>query len=153
MAVEDLRFTSQINAPPELVFDLIADLPNYGRWLPNSNAFGGTVNVTPYPVRLGTTYLDAPPIEKPGVVTEFDPPKHIGFHHIVQIRRPLELDVDARIRYSLEPRDGGTLVIRELRLAMDLPGAFKIATPFVIWSFRRENLRTLAQLKRYAEST
>jgi RHS repeat-associated protein len=27
----------------------------YARWLPNSSAFGGTVNVTPYPVRLGTT--------------------------------------------------------------------------------------------------
>jgi hypothetical protein len=48
------RFTTQIAGPPEVVFDLVADMPNYGRWLPGSDAFGGTVNVTPYPVRLGT---------------------------------------------------------------------------------------------------
>jgi hypothetical protein len=31
--------------------------------LPDSDVFGGTVNVTPYPVRLGTIYLDAGPVE------------------------------------------------------------------------------------------
>src|SRR5215469_15796599 len=59
MSEARLRFTCQIAGPPEVVFDLIADLPNYGRWLPDSSAFGGTVDVTPYPVRLGTTYVEA----------------------------------------------------------------------------------------------
>jgi uncharacterized protein YndB with AHSA1/START domain len=152
MAVSDLQFKTQIAASPEAIFEIVADLPNYGTWLPNSDAFGGTNNVTPYPVRLGTTYVDAPPIEKPGVVTEFEPPNHIGFHQIVQVRRPISVDVDARIRYSFEARGAGTFVIRELRLTWDLPGLFKIATPLLVLSFRRENLRTLAQLKRYAES-
>jgi len=40
---------------------LTADLPNYGRWLPGSEAFGETTEVSPYPDRLGTTYLDAGP--------------------------------------------------------------------------------------------
>jgi hypothetical protein len=57
MSIVRLQFSSQIAGPPEVVFDLIADMPNYGRWLPDSNAFGGTVDVTPYPVRLGTIYL------------------------------------------------------------------------------------------------
>ena len=35
-----------------MIFDLVADMSNYGRWLPNSSAFGGTVDVTLYPVRL-----------------------------------------------------------------------------------------------------
>lgn len=153
MDVRDFRFTSQIAGSPERIFDLVADLPNYGRWLPDSDAFGGTVDVKPYPVRLGTTYLDAGPVEKPGVVTEYDPPKHIGFHHIVQIRKPLDTDVDARIRYSFESRQGGTFVTRELRLTTALRGVAKLAMPLLIWSFRRENLRTLAQLKRYVEST
>jgi len=70
-----------------MIFDLVADMPNYGRWLPDSSAFGGTVSVTPYPVRLGTTYLDAGPIQKPGSITEYDRPKHLSFHHTVQLRR------------------------------------------------------------------
>ena len=95
MSEAHLRFTCQIAAPPEAVFDLVADLPHYGRWLPDSSAFGGTVDVTPYPVRLGTTYLDAGPIQKPGKVTEFDRPRHIGFQHTVMIRSPIKTDVEA----------------------------------------------------------
>jgi len=30
---------------------------SYGRWLPNSSAFGGIVDVTPHPVPVGTTQL------------------------------------------------------------------------------------------------
>ena len=76
MSVSRLAFTSLISGSPQLVFDLVADLPNYSRWLPDLAVFGGTIEVTPYPVRLGTTYLDAGPVEKPGSVTEFDPPRH-----------------------------------------------------------------------------
>jgi uncharacterized protein YndB with AHSA1/START domain len=152
MSIVRLQFTSQIAGPPEVIFDLIADMPNYGRWLPDSDAFGGTVNVTPYPVRLGSTYLDAGPVEKPGRVTEFDPPRHIGFHHTVQVRQPLlKTDIDAGIRYTLTPKDGGTFVLRELDLVMKLPALYKLVAPFVLWSFRKENLRTLACLKRYVE--
>jgi hypothetical protein len=153
MPTSHLEFTSQIGGSPEVIFDLVADMPNYGRWLPISEAFGGTIDVTPYPVRLGTTYLDAGPIEKPGSVTEFDRPKHIGFHHTVLIRRgPLKTDIDARIRYTFEPNQGGTFVLRELDLTMNLRGLFKLATPYLLWAFRKENVRTLAQLKQYVES-
>jgi uncharacterized protein YndB with AHSA1/START domain len=148
----DLRFTTQIRGTPETIFDLVADMPNYGRWLPDSSAFGGTVGVTPYPVRLGTTYLDAGPIEKPGEVTEFDRPRHISFHHIVQLRQgPLNTDVDARIRYTFEPKDGGTLVDRNLALTFDLHGVIRLALPVILYGFRKENDRTLAALKRYVE--
>jgi hypothetical protein len=152
MSTARMQFTSQIAGAPEVIFDLIADMPNYGRWLPDTDVFGGTVNVTPYPVRLGTTYLDAGPVEKPGKVTEFDPPKHIGFHHTVLVRQALlKTDIDARIRYTLTPNDGGTFVLRELDLLMNLPTLYKLASPFILWSFRRENVRTLACLKQYAE--
>jgi hypothetical protein len=92
MSIARMQFTSQIASPPELIFDLVADMPNYGRWLPDSTVFGGTVKVAPYPVRVGTTYLDAGPVEKPGKVTESDPPKHIGFHHTVVVRQALLKD-------------------------------------------------------------
>jgi len=100
-------------------------MPNYGRWLPDSDVFGGTVNVTPYPVRLGTTYLDAGRVKKPGKVTEFDPPKHISFHHTVLVRQALlKTDVDARIRYTLTPKDGETFVLRELDLECTSQGGY-----------------------------
>jgi uncharacterized protein YndB with AHSA1/START domain len=152
MSTSHMRFTAQIGGAPEVVFDLVADMPNYGRWLPDSDVFGGTVDVTPYPVRLGTTYLDAGPVEKPGSVTEFDPPRHISFHHTVLIRRPLlKTDIDARIRYTFEANQGGTFVLRELDLVMNLRGLYKLVSPIILWSFRKENVRTLAQLKEYVE--
>lgn len=152
MSKAHLRFTSRIAGPPEIVFDLVADLPNYGRWLPDSSAFGGTVNVTPYPVRLGTTYLETGPVQKPGKVTEFDRPRRIAFQHTVQIRSPIHTDVDAQIRYSFEPNQGGTAVLRELDLTYELRGLHKLLTPALLWGFRKENLRTLACLKRSVEA-
>jgi hypothetical protein len=144
---------SRIQGSPETIFDLVADMPNYARWLPNSSAFGGTVNVTPYPVRLGTTYLDAGPIQKPGSVTEYDRPKHLCFHHTVQLRRGfLNTDVDARIRYSFDPKDGETLVDRRLVLTFDLHGISRLALPLLLYGFRKENNRTLAALKRHVEA-
>ena len=147
-----LGFTSRIGGPPEVVFELVADLPNYGRWLPGSSAFHQTVNVTPYPVRLGTTYLETGAIEKPGKVTEFEPPRHIGFEHTVMIRSPIHVDVEARIRYSFEPSQGGTAVLRELDLTFELRGLLKLLTPALLYGFRKENVRTLACLKRYVEA-
>ena len=147
-----LRFTSQIAGSPEVVFDLVADMPNYGKWLPDSSSFGGTVDVTPYPVCLGTTYLDSGPIQKPGKVTEFERPRRIAFRHTVMIRSPITTDVDARIRYTFEPSQGGTAVLRELDLTIDLRGALKLLRPALLWGFRKENVRTLACLKRYVES-
>jgi uncharacterized protein YndB with AHSA1/START domain len=152
MFTSHMRFTAQIAGPAETIFDLVADMPNYGRWLPDTDVFGGTVDVTPYPVRLGTTYLDAGPVEKPGTVTEFDPPRHIGFHHTILVRRaPLNTDIDARIRYTFAPNEGGTFVLRELDLVVNLRGLYKLASPLVLRSFRKENVRTLAHLKAYVE--
>ena len=59
MSTSHPQFTARIEGAPQTIFDLIADMPNYSRWLPGSDAFGGTTEVSPYPVRLGTTYLDA----------------------------------------------------------------------------------------------
>ena len=61
MSTSHPRFKARIEGSPKTIFDLIADMPNYGRWLPGSDAFGGTTEVKPYTVRLGTTYLDAGP--------------------------------------------------------------------------------------------
>lgn len=58
-------YAELIAAPADTLFELLADMPNYGRWLPGSDAYGGTTDVEPYPVRLGTRYHDGKP-EQPG---------------------------------------------------------------------------------------
>jgi uncharacterized protein YndB with AHSA1/START domain len=144
-------FTTEIAGSPELIFDLVADMPKYGRWLPGSQAFGGTTQVSPYPVRLGTTYLDAGPAgERPGSVTEYDPPKHIAFHHTMVLKLgPITGNSDINIRYTLEPAGKATRVIRDLAMTLDVPILLK---PLVVYAFRKENVRILAQLKRYVEA-
>jgi hypothetical protein len=154
MSTSHPRFTAHIEGTPEAIFDLIADMPNYHHWLPGSDAFGGTTEVVPYPVRLGTTYLDAGPAGKrPGSVTRFDPPKHITFHHTMLLKRgPLTADIDVDVRYTLEPMERGTFVIRDLDLTIEIPGFLRVAEPLVLWAFRKENVRILAELKRYVEA-
>jgi hypothetical protein len=153
MSTTHPKFTAQINGKSEVIFDLIADMLNYGRWLPGSEAFGGTTEVKPYPVRLGTTYLDAGPAGKrPGEVTAYDFPKHIAFHHTMLLKKgPLVADIDVGIRYTFEPNARGTFVNRELDLTIKMCGLFKVARPFVLYAFKKENLRILEELKHYVE--
>jgi hypothetical protein len=154
MSISHPRFRAQIAGSPETIFDLLADMPNYGRWLPGSQAFGGTTQVSPYPVRLGTTYLDAGPAgQRPGSVTGYDPPKHIAFHHTMLLKKGLlTANIDVNIRYTIEPTGPTTDVIRDLDLTIEIPGLLKIAEPVVLWAFRKENVRILAELKRYVEA-
>src|SRR6266404_2160595 len=118
MSTSHPRFTARIEGSPETIFDLIADMPNYGRWLPGSEVFGGTTEVTPCPVRLGTTYLDAGRLgQRPGSVTEYDRPMHIGFHQTMLLKKgPLTANIDVHIRFTFEPVGSATHVIRALDL-------------------------------------
>jgi len=126
-------------------------MPNYGRWLPGSQAFGSTTQVVPYPVRLGTTYYDAGPAgARPGSVTEFDPPRHISFRHTMALKfGPFSGDADITIRYTFEPLGRVTRVIRALDMALQVPVLLR---PFVIYAFNKENVRILAELKRHVEA-
>src|SRR6267143_6822504 len=154
MSTTHPRFTARIEGSPEIIFDLIANMPNDGRWLTGSEAFGGTTEVSPYPVRLGTTYVDAGPAgQRPGSVTGFDPPKYIAFHHTMLLKRgPLTANIDVHIRYRLEPVERATSVIRDLDLTIQIPGLLKMAEPLVLSAIRKENVRILAELKRYVEA-
>jgi len=148
------RFAARIEGSPETIFGLIADMPNYGRWLPGSEAFGGTTEVSPYPVRFGTTYLDAGPTDQRlGSVTGYDPPKYIAFRHTMLLKRgPLTANIEVHIRYTLDPVERATCVIRHLDLTIQVPGLLKVAEPFVVSAFRKENVRIPAELKRYVEA-
>ena len=153
MSVTYPRFTARIEGTPEEIFELLADMPNYGRWLPGSEAFGGTTQVAPYPVQLGTTYLDAGPAgERPGSVTEFERPNRIAFHHTMLVKKgPLTANIDVHVRYTLEAVGRATNVIRDLDLTIEIPGILRLAERLVAGAFRKENVRILAELKRYVE--
>jgi hypothetical protein len=149
------QFTARIEgSPPETVFDLIADMPNYRRWLPRSLVFDGISEVSPYPVGLGTTYLDAGPLgQRPGSVTRYGPPKHIAFHLTMLFKQGrLTANFDIHIRYTLEPVERATRVIRDYDLTIQIPGLVKVVEPLVVYTARRENTRILAKLKRYVEA-
>ena len=117
-------YTSSIQAPTELLFLLLSDLPKYGDWLPGSAAFGTTTDVEPYPVRRGTRYHDGKPDDPGkdwwGTVTAFQPPGSVDFHHMIHVSQ-LRATVDVHIHYSLEQQDGETVVSRWLVLDVTMP--------------------------------
>jgi uncharacterized protein YndB with AHSA1/START domain len=148
-------YTLKVAAPPELLFELLSDLPRYDRWLPSSDAFGGTADVEPYPVQLGSRYHDGRPGEPGkdwwGTVTGFQRPGSIDFHHTIAIRQ-LRATVDVHIHYSLEPEDAGAVVTRWLVLDISMPVGFRLLRPAITARFDKENVRTMDAVKRYAEA-
>jgi hypothetical protein len=147
-------YTSQVAAPPGVLFELLADMPNYGRWLPGSQQFGRTTDVEPYPVQLGSRYHDGKPDEPGkdwrGTVTGFQPPGSLDFHHTIAVTQ-LRATVDVHIHYSFEPENASTRASRWLVLDISMPAITRPLRRLII-SFDKENLRTMAAVKKYAEA-
>ena len=148
-------YTADVTAPRELLFELLSDMPNYGRWLPTSRQFQRTTDVEPYPVQFGSRYRDGNP-DKPGkdwwgTVTGFQPPGSVDFHHTIHVRQ-LRATVDVHIHYSFETKEHVTAVSRWLVLDMEMPRLFRPLRRAIISSFDKENVRTMAAVKAYAEA-
>jgi hypothetical protein len=147
-------YTASIKAPADVLFRLLSDLPNYGDWLPGSEAFGHTTDVEPYPVRLGSRYHDGKPggpgRDWWGTVTGFQPPGSLDFRHTIHVKQLLAT-VDVNIHYSLETQDDATLVTRWLVLDVTMPALLRPLRLAVVSSFDKENVRTMAALKAHAE--
>jgi hypothetical protein len=148
-------YTSYVAATPAVLFDLLADMPGYVRWLPGSAQFSGTAEVEPYPVRQGSRYHDGKP-DQPGrdwwgTVAGFQRPGSLDFCHTIAVTQ-LRATVEVHIHYSLEPQEASTLVSRWLILDIKMPAITRPLRRLMISSFDEENLRTMAALKKYAES-
>ena len=141
-----MDFTIDIASPAEQVFALIADLPNYSRWLSPSGLYGATTQVSDTPVTLGATYVDGKQATLHGCVTEFRPPFAIAFH---QEARLLLSRLTIDIRYRLEPLGAHTRVYRTT--TPRLSGVLALLQPMIVRPIRKENLRTLAMMKQYLE--
>jgi hypothetical protein len=138
-------YTASIAAPPKTLFGLVADMPNYRRWLSRSDQFTETTDVEPYPVQLGSRYNDGKPNEPGndwGTVTGFQPPDSLDFHHTIQIRQ-LRAAVEVHIHYSFEPDHDATRVARWLVLGIRMPLLFRPLRPAIIAAFDKENIRTM----------
>jgi len=148
-------YTSRIAAPPEVLFELLSDMPGYGRWLPSSAQFGRTTDVEPYPVQLGSRYHDGKPDEPGkdwwGTVTGFRPPGSLDFHHTITVPQ-LRATVDVHIHYSFELENASTLITRWLVLDIAMPAIVRPLRPLIVRSFDSENLRTMAAVKTDAEA-
>jgi Polyketide cyclase / dehydrase and lipid transport len=148
-------YSAHVVAPPPQLFDLLSDMPNYSRWLPPSAQFAATTDVEPYPVALGSRYHDGKPAEPGkdwwGTVIGFQPPGSVDFHHTIRVRQ-LFADVDVHIHYSFEPEDDGTRVNRWLLLDITMPLLFRPLRRAITTKFERENVRTMAAVKDYAEA-
>ena len=141
-----MDFTIDIASPVSQVFALIADLPNYPRWLPPSGLYASTTKVSDTPIKLGTTYEDGKRAKLRGSVTEFWPPDAISFHQEAQsFLGRLAID----IRYRLESTGTGTRVYRTTE--PQFYGPVAVLRPMILGSIRKENLRTLEMMKRHLE--
>ncbi|HEY6540028.1 MAG TPA: SRPBCC family protein [Ktedonobacteraceae bacterium] len=145
-----LQFTVDINGPRETIFDLIADLAHYNRWLPGSRVFGGMTQVSSIPPGVGTIYDDG---TMHGSITEFNPPERITFEQSMPVKALLLAGkLGFRVRYTLEATgsDGqSTHVIRDV--TFNLQGILRAARPLIAGTIRRESGRLLEMMKRYVE--
>lgn len=148
-----VHLTITIQAPRNKVFNTITDLASYSRWLPQSSAFKGTTEISDWPVKLGTTYIETGPAGvRKGEVVEFDPPAKVTFHQPMTLKPAiLGLVIDVRVEMTLtEDIEGVTVLRRDIMLGYPwLLWPFKAA---VANEFRRESWRTMELLKRYVES-
>jgi Polyketide cyclase / dehydrase and lipid transport len=148
-------YGSRVAASPAVLFELLSDMPNYGRWLSGSGQFAETTDVEPYPVQLGSRYHDGKPGQPGkdwwGTVTGFQPTGSLDFHHTIQVSQ-LKATIDVHIHYSFEPDGGGTQVTRWLVLDITMPILVRPLRPLIIRSFDKENVRTMTAVKRYAEA-
>jgi uncharacterized protein YndB with AHSA1/START domain len=148
--VSVVRFESRtvVRRPAGDVFERLADLPGYGRWMHRDGVFGGTELTSPAPVRAGTTYVDRTRMGRfVGEVTEHVPATRIAFSEtLTWFGHPL---TQARPGYVLEA-DGDSTVVRHVAEA-ELYGPMRLFRPVVAWMVARERSHTLASLKRSLE--
>ncbi|HEX7975777.1 MAG TPA: SRPBCC family protein [Anaerolineales bacterium] len=142
----DLHFSIEINRSPEAVFNSIADLANYRRWLPPSKTYAETIDISDLPIKAGTTYRDKNTTNiMLGEVRAYTPYSLIVFHQATE--KP---SLDITIRYELSLAGSGTRLARTTTIATF--GLLRLIQPILVRRIRQENERTLQALKAYLES-
>ncbi len=84
-------------------------MPNCGRWLPGSEAFGTITHALPYTSTLDRPARDPAPSQV----------HRLPSHHAVEALQ-LTANIDVHILYTIEPLKRVTTVIRDLDLAIQI---------------------------------
>jgi uncharacterized protein YndB with AHSA1/START domain len=151
VAGSTVRFESRtvIERPVAVVFERLADLPGYRRWMHRTGLFRRSGLTSEAPVRMGTTYFDATRMGTfEGEVTEFVPPSRIAFRET--LRWFGSGMSQARPEYFLDG-DGDATVVHHVAVG-ELFGWMRLLKPAAALMARVERTRTLKSLKRSLES-
>jgi uncharacterized protein YndB with AHSA1/START domain len=149
-AASTVRFESRIvvRRPIGVVFERLADVPGYGRWMHRTGLFRRCELTSDGPVRQGTTYVDATRMGTfAGEVTEFAPPTRLAFRETLR-RFGTEM-TQARPEYELEEQDGAT-VVHHVAVG-ELYGWMRFMKPGAALLAKAERTRTLNSLRRSLE--
>jgi uncharacterized protein YndB with AHSA1/START domain len=148
--IVEIPLEAAFECSAERVFEVVADLCGQDRWLAQSKAFRGTVDVSDNPVRLGSTYREPTPQGvRHGEVIEFEPPVRITFHQPMSLRPFGRIDIVQR--YTLEPQADATLVRRVA--VIGIPACLRPLARIILSTTTRESGRTLSALKAYCETS
>jgi uncharacterized protein YndB with AHSA1/START domain len=148
--VIELSFEADIAASAERVFSLLADLRNYGQWLPASSAFYGTTEISDGPIGVGTSYVERSPVGvRHGVVTALLRPIRLDFEQPMTLKPRLLGSIGIKLFHTLTPAAGGVHILR--RLELEPHGPVTLLMPLILRAFRAENERMMRTLKAFAE--
>lgn len=151
MAGSTVRFESRsvVQAPISEVFERLANVSDYGRWMHRTGLFRRCGLTSEGPVRQGTSYVDATWMGAfQGEVTEFAPPSRIAFRETLHwFGSPM---TQARPEYFLE-EEGDATVIHHVAVG-ELYGWMRFMRPGAALMANLERTRTLRSLKRSFES-
>ena len=147
MATSVVRFESStvVAHPIDEVFERLADVPGYTRWMHRDGLFRRCTLTSGGPVRLGTTYADATRMGTfDGEVVEYVAPTRLAFRETLRwFGSPVS---EARPEYTLES-DGTSTVIHHVAVG-ELYGWMRLTKPGAAWMASRERSRTLRSLSR-----
>jgi uncharacterized protein YndB with AHSA1/START domain len=140
-----------IAASPEVVFDLIADLHDYGRWLPSVGDYEGTSEISPPPVAVGTTYVEHSRTGvRHGVVIALARPDVVAFRQPMTLRPRSLGTIASTVTMSVSANAVGARVTRTIDLG--IPRRLKFVRSTIVGRYARESERMLRRLKAYAEA-
>jgi uncharacterized protein YndB with AHSA1/START domain len=133
--------STQIDCPPEKVFDILADVRNDTEW--NSRVSSAELQ-SPEPIGLGSRFSMVNNGGRYDVtITTYDRPSHL----VLEARgRP-----DLTIAYTLTPADGGTDLDSDFDF--QAKGSQKVVFALVAPLVRREVPKQFASLKAFCESS
>ena len=139
-----------IAASPEAVFDLVADLHGYGRWLPSSGDYEGTSEISAPPVVKGTTYVERSTTGvRHGIVIALARPDVIAFRQPMTLRPRAAGTIDSTVSMSVSATAGGSRVTRTVELG--IPTRLAVARSVIVGRYAHESERMLRALKARAE--